>query len=399
MIKHLFTLIWNRKRSNFLMLTEIFFAFLVLFGLCSMVAYYVYNYQKPLGFDTERVWTLGVNTYPTPDSVVRPTMELLVQRLKSLPEVEEAAIGNLNVPYGKSSHVSGFAYKGRMENANKFKVHSLEFNKVMGLKIIEGRWFTKADAASGKYPIVITQDLKEKIFGNETALGKTVDAQRDKNLIVGVVDAYRYHGEFSSDIGGYFHYAPVADTSEYLESEVYIKVKPGVTAASEEKIVKVAAAVAKDWSLDLTQLKDAQASYRKQTLTPLVVLGIVCFFLIANVALGLFGVLWYNINRRYSEIGLRRAIGATSQQIKRQFVGEVIVLTTFGVLLGLLLAVQFPILHVFQNSSELLWVPNAVYWQGIGFATLSIFLLATVCAVYPSRQAAKIQPAVALHEE
>ncbi|MGV3539392.1 MAG: ABC transporter permease [Rufibacter sp.] len=399
MIKHLFTLIWNRKRSNFLLLTEIFFSFLVLFGLCSLLFFYVHNARKPLGFDTESVWTLSVSTYPTPDSVVRPTMELLVQHLKSLPEVEEAAIGTWNVPYGQSSNVTGFEYKGRSENANKMVVHNLEFDKVMNLNLLEGRWFTKEDAASGKYPIVITRDLKEKMFGSESALGKTVDAQREKNTIIGVVEAYRYQGEFTSDFGGYFHYEAVADTSEHLETEVYIKVKPGVTAASEEKIAKAAAAVVKDWSLDLSQLKDAQASYRKQMLIPLIVLGIVCLFLISNVALGLFGVLWYNINRRYAEIGLRRAIGATSGQIRNQFVGEVVVLTTFGVLLGLLLAVQFPALHVFQDPYSMLYVPNIVYWQGIGLAAAFIFLLATICALYPSRQAAKIQPAVALHEE
>jgi len=125
---------------------------------------------------------------------------------------------------------------------------------------------------------------------------------------------------------------------------------------------------------------------------PIIIASIVCGFLLINVALGLFGVLNLSITRRRSEIGLRRAIGATGNGVSTQFVGETWVLATFAMLIGLLLAVQFPLLNVFDLQA-------GVYLTAMGIAVLIIYLIVTLCALFPSRQAALIQPATALHEE
>ena len=52
MIKHILTLVWNKKRSNVLMFLEIFVAFLILFAVFTLSVYYLRNYQSPLGFKT-----------------------------------------------------------------------------------------------------------------------------------------------------------------------------------------------------------------------------------------------------------------------------------------------------------------------------------------------------------
>jgi putative ABC transport system permease protein len=115
-------------------------------------------------------------------------------------------------------------------------------------------------------------------------------------------------------------------------------------------------------------------------------------FLIINVALGLFGVLWYNINKRKGEIGLRRAVGATGNSILWQLVGEAIVLSTLSLILGSFFAIQFPLLNVFDLQAN-------IYITAIGLAILFIYVLVVACAIYPGKQAAAIYPAVALHEE
>src|SRR5690606_26308208 len=58
MIKHLIKLIWNKKRSNFLLTTEIFASFIVLFGVMSLVFYNYGNYAEPPGYDYEDVWAV-----------------------------------------------------------------------------------------------------------------------------------------------------------------------------------------------------------------------------------------------------------------------------------------------------------------------------------------------------
>jgi putative ABC transport system permease protein len=110
------------------------------------------------------------------------------------------------------------------------------------------------------------------------------------------------------------------------------------------------------------------------------------------VALGLFGVLWYNINKRRGEIGLRRAIGATGNAVSTQLVSEALILATFSLIIGSFFAVQFPLLNVFD-------LPAVVYLIALGLAVIFIYILVFICSLYPGKQAAAIYPAVALHEE
>ena len=124
----------------------------------------------------------------------------------------------------------------------------------------------------------------------------------------------------------------------------------------------------------------------------MIIMFVVAGFLIINVALGLFGVLWYNINKRKGEIGLRRAVGASGNSISMQLVGEALVLATISLVIGSFFAVQFPLMNVFDLAAN-------TYLIAIGFAVLFIYFLVILCAFYPGRQAAAIYPDVALHED
>jgi putative ABC transport system permease protein len=110
------------------------------------------------------------------------------------------------------------------------------------------------------------------------------------------------------------------------------------------------------------------------------------------VALGLFGVLWYNINKRRAEIGLRRAIGATGSAVSAQIVMESLLLATLSLIIGTFFAIQFPLLNVFD-------LPARVYIIALCGAIAFIYLLVYLCSVYPGKQAARVYPAVALHED
>jgi putative ABC transport system permease protein len=59
MTRHLISLIWHRKRHNVLLAAEIFFSFLVLFGVAFTGLFYANNWRQPLGFDIDRVWSIN----------------------------------------------------------------------------------------------------------------------------------------------------------------------------------------------------------------------------------------------------------------------------------------------------------------------------------------------------
>jgi putative ABC transport system permease protein len=394
MIRHLFKLIWNRKKSNFLLITEMFFSFMVLFAAISFVLYNYHNYKKPLGLNHQNVWQLSFR--PNADSMgqAKAIQEQMMQRLKSFSEVEAASLAHNNVPFAFSSWSIDVSY-GNKESVetNNYEVQDT-YQEVFQLSIDQGRWFCPQDAAALHPSVVINKVLKDQLFGEEEALGKQIKVDDSTSYtVVGVMAHYRADSEFAVEEPALFRRINLEKAKpDQLYSSLLIKVKPGTGVAFEEKMVKELSRIAKGWTIEATTLEKMRQSKAKLTWVPMVAMAVVCGFLIFNVALGLFGVLWYNINRRYSEIGLRRALGATTKQIRNQFVGEVLVMATFGLLLGLLLAVQFPLLNVFQLSA-------LIYWQGMGAAAFLIFLLVTLCALYPSWQAARIHPAVALHEE
>ena len=86
----------------------------------------------------------------------------------------------------------------------------------------------------------------------------------------------------------------------------------------------------------------------------MLVIALVAGFLAIMVALGLTGVLWLAVTRRTREIGLRRAKGATRGDIRFQILGEIVILTSFALLPGVLLALQLPLVGALP-------VPGGVY--------------------------------------
>jgi len=397
MIRHLFTLIWNRKKSNFLMITEIFFSFIVLFSVLSLAFYYLDNYQQPLGFNYEKVWVMNMRWNQEKPEEIKAIQRHLKQQLNANSEVESITLSSSNTPYTANTMGTGFDYNNHTVQTDIFDTDR-DFARVMQLKLTEGRWFNDQDLNSKYTTIVIDQAMRNEVFKDESVIGKVIPDKSGQNpgtKIVGVIEAFRQNGEYSAISPGYFKYQDVEMDSIHMKeslTSMLIRVKPGVTSGFEEKLMKQASQIAQGWTLEIKTMPEMRTSYNKIALIPLIIFSIVCGFLILNVALGLFGVLWYNINRRISEIGLRRAIGAASGQVYRQFIGEVLVLATFGLVIGIIVALQFPLLQVFR-------VQTGVYMAAMLSAVVIIYLLAAGCAAYPSRQAAVIQPANALHEE
>ena len=397
MIRHLVTLMWNRKRATGLLILEILLAFVVLFAVGSVGVYNWRNYRTPLGFAYEHVWEVDMNPGTQPGREQFGTLQRVLQRLRSTPGVVSAARSASNTPFAFNDNSTAFRPK---EGINKPKVQAEfyyagpELREVMGLQMVAGRWFDRRDEAIGRrQQVVITEQMQARLFPNgASAVGKALrDSDNDAYEVVGVINSYRARGELTEPMPGLLAYVSPQDTTHALFT-LLVRVRPGSGAVLEKKLNDDVRAVSGGWTSSITSLSEQRLTQLKFRLTLPAILAIVCIFLLVNVALGLFGVLWLNINQRRGELGVRRAMGATSGAISRQVVGEILVLTTFGLGLGLLVAMQFPLLSVFD-------VAPGVYFTAMLLAAAGLYGLATVCALYPSRLAAGIHPAVALREE
>ena len=398
MLRHLFKLIWNKKGSHSLLIIEIWASFMVLFGVLSLIVYNVNNYLEPIGFQYEKVWVLDLNNNQDTTRIAEKTNQIM-QRIRAYPQVESASRMSSNTPFSANTMNNNTSYQKVSTMADDYHTDEA-FSKTLDLPLLAGRWYRPEDRVSKSTPVVINKKLQDKLFGDENPLGKILgdnssevgkkeDESKETFRIVGVVDKFKAKGEYSTDEPAVFK---LLDKNDAWNKIVLIKTKPGTDATFEAKLVKDLTAMVPGWGTEVSYMTESRANRHNLTLVPVIIFLIISVFLLTNVALGLFGILNLNIARRKGEIGLRRAMGATEGRVTVQFLGEIWVLATFSLLLGLLFAIQFPLLNVFDLAA-------GVYITALFAAMLIIFVIVTLCAWYPSQQAARIHPAAALHEE
>jgi putative ABC transport system permease protein len=407
MIAHLWKLIWNRKRANTLILAELVAAFLVLAALSTSVSYYVWNARQPLGLSSDGVWVAGVGhgisrrlgTPPEQVAAAMATGKQLLQVVKDLPEVEVVA-GAMTGPFvsGQSSTQTSdgdeipVLGRGLTYNVDLF---TDDFIKVLGLQVVRGRWFGRQDDGQNYWPVVINEKMARDFFGDADPVGQHIGTANNKPArVVGVIAGYRQRGELAPPIRFLFRRYIPGDPEELPYDKLFVKARPGTTAAFQATLDRrLRAAAPREWGFNVHYLPDIRAANRKVQLLPLIAAGIVAGFLMLMVVLGLTGVLWQNVTQRTREIGLRRAKGASRPYIYGQILGELMVMTTMAVLLGAVLMAHVPFLNLVDDMNA------TIYLTGGAAAALVMFLLTALCGYYPARLAARVQPALALRTE
>jgi putative ABC transport system permease protein len=149
------------------------------------MVYYYNNYKKPIGLDYQNLWVVNYNnTYQTNNAdSLNIYYQNLTQAIKSLPQVKEVSYCSDNVPFSQNQWTGDVHYKKAAINSDNYTVDD-NYRNTLNMHLLEGRWFNKADAVAKTQPVIINDDLKEKLFGNEQAIGKLVGSE-EANLIYG----------------------------------------------------------------------------------------------------------------------------------------------------------------------------------------------------------------------
>ena len=386
MLHHLLTLIWNKKRQNFLLFLELFVSFLVLFAVFTMLVFNYDNLRKPRGFEYRRVLSVTASVR-LPEGAPRDSLTVLSEQLKralqTMPGVAAVSYVSANSPYTLSSSSDNLSYNNISEQAESYWADD-DFAKTVQAEMVRGRWYNKQDVAATRRPVVINEKLAEKFFGTADPVGRVLSGDQQ---IVGVVRNLKDKGDYAEMIPGIYQRIDSGFQDKFL-----IKLTAGAAPSTESQIYKTIMHHLPASSTEIEKLEDKRVVKNRLALVPVILMLVISGFLVLNVALGIYGVVWYSVNKRRGELGLRKAVGATAGGITRQIVGEALVLTSLPLLLGIILAVQFPLLHLFD-------LPASTYIAAILLAAVFLYVLVTLCALYPGRQAAKIYPAVALHED
>jgi putative ABC transport system permease protein len=403
MMRHLLKLVWRRKRASALIMVEIFLSFLVVFVVATLGLYFAGNWRRPLGYDWHDVWLVRV----TPDVEIeslearlahRDTVERLAREIRGMPGVAAAAAINL-APYDDHRWDSTQDLTDGRSVGFDVNHATVAVPDVLRMRIERGRWFEDADGALGWEPVVLSASMAREIFGTDDPLGRGIefkDHEGKEQRVVGVIADFRKEGELAPHRNYLFR--PVTATAVTLPQidlrNVLVRVEAGTPAAFEEALVRRLEALQPSWTFETRTLEEMRESYLRSSLVPFLLMGTIAGFLMLMVALGLTGVLWQNVTQRRQEIGLRRAVGAAARRIHRQVLMELMLMTSFAVLLGLLLVLQLPAVRL-----DVIRIEPGVLVAGSAVAAATIYLLAALCGWYPSWLATRIHPVEALRSE
>lgn len=415
MIRHLVRLMWNRKRQNLLLMAEVFVAFLVVVGVAVLAMHFGNNARQPLGFSIDRVWMIEVDRgrdrrenrdAAGPD---RETVRRMMTELRGLSGVEHVA-ASFTGPYRAYSWNESLRLEGRPEFMVSINRVDDGFAEMFGVSVVAGRWFSREDDGAVWEPVVINRALARMVFGGADPIGQTIrelpptrrgpltPASSRPKRVVGVIEDFRQFGELSTPgpvLMYRLDFAAAPDRIE-LPEILLVRVAPGTTAAFEEPIVRRLSAIAPTWSIAVQDVGARRDAMLNENLVPLTVIAVVAGSLLLMVALGLTGVVWQNVTQRMREFGLRRAQGATGAGVGWQVIAELVVMTSFSVALGLALIAQIPLIPF---PPDLTLVPREVFLAGVLLAVVAVYAVTIACAWYPSRLAARVPPAEALHYE
>jgi predicted permease len=296
-----------------------------------------------------------------------------------------------------------------------------KYFETAGITIVAGRGITDADTANSLKVAVVSQALAKKFFPKGDAIGRQltigIDSVKGPWQIVGIARDTKSGNPRNTDPVR-MTYIPISQIETFLPAAVTAESAKATKPAPREEnedcyahmvlirtsgdpaktIADLRAAVAQvDPNLPLLQITTIHdqvsnlISHDELIATLTSVFSMLALLL---AAIGLYGVMSYNVARRTNEIGIRVALGAQSANVSRMIMRESLMLLAIGTVLGLPLA-----LMATRIIREQLFAIDAI--DPISFTvSLAVVSLMTLLAGWlPARRAAGVDPLQALRVE
>lgn len=270
-----------------------------------------------------------------------------------------------------------------------------DYIEMRKLKLAAGRLLSKGETGSGSPEVVLGALIRKEIFGGENPLGKTVRIGDRRLRVVGVLtEGGRGMGMTTDEL----LIVPVATAQAMLNTNTLFRIL--IEVRSREQIEGVKARVLKTITMrhegeeDITVITQDAVLQTFDKILNVLTLGVAG---IAAISLAVAGILVMNVMlvsvaQRTAEIGLLKALGATSASVQLLFMVEALLLSSAGALAGLGLgyAGAAVLRHLYPLFPA--YPPLWAVFAGLGTALLS----GLVFGVMPAQRAAKLDAIQAL---
>ena len=367
------------------------------------------SFQRLLGVDPgfrpESVLTFRLSlperSYPS-DTAERNFVAALDERLHAVPGVRQVAISTA-LPLDGSDMTLSFTVRGRApvprnrEPATQIVSATPEFLETIGIPVIRGRSFTRDAQPGSPKEIVASREFVRRYFPNEDPLGHyidigwSVDGDRRGGTIVGVVGDVK-QGALDQETPPIL-YLPYAQAPlPGLRVTIRTNLPPVSLTRTAHSVVREI-----DRELPVFAVRPLQ-DYVASAIGPqkfyATLVAIFAVVALALAAVGLYGVIAYAVSQRTHELGVRVALGATSQRIAGMVVGQGLTLTLGGVVVGIVAA-----LLVTRVLGSLLFGVSTLDPLTFGVVLTLLVVVAAVASYVPARRAARVDPLVAMRGE
>ncbi len=393
----------RRYLRNLLVVSEIALALVLFIGASLLIKSFIRLQQSDPGFSAANVLTaevaLPASKYP--DGARQAALfQQLTEKLRNAPGV--TSVGAVTtLPLSGTDRTRAFGIEGR-QFASPSEYPTASYNvvvanyfKTLGIALASGRYFTEQDSANSPPVAIISSALARRQFPGVDAVGKRLIQRRAGQLtpieIVGVVGDVKNRGlETEPNAALYIPY--LQDPAPTMTLVISSQVRP-------ETLVPVVRDAVR--SLDPYQPIDKVRSMTEvvaQSVSSqrLNVLMLSAFAAIALLmaAVGIYSVVAHSVRQRTQEIGIRLALGAQRGTILRMILGQTMIFTAMGTIIGVVgaLALTRLMAGMLYGVSRL----DPLIFVGTPLLLAAIALLASYV---PARKATKVDPLTALRFE
>jgi putative ABC transport system permease protein len=361
---------------------------------------------RPLGFATEDVVaaevTLSGSRY-FDESAVLDYWSRLRRSLAEMPGSQGAGLVNwLPLARGGTGfiEVAGKDFPGAGAG---YRMVSEGYFEALGMRVLQGRSFTEADAANGPRVAVISNRMAERYWPGESPLGRQVRASSMEPgpggqpapwvTVVGVVNNAR-PGGFESDetVEMYVLYRQLPAWRIATMNAVVRGTgsRSAFMRAVRERVNSVDPSIPADFVF-LTTHVDRITAARRFTMATMTAFGALSLVL---AAIGVYGVLSFAAAQQTREMAVRAALGADRQRLVRLFLGSGVRVVGAGVIAGIVGA-----WFVARLGQSLLFQVDARDPAIFAGAALTIALVGLLAAVVPARRASRVEPMEVLRQD